>query len=264
MYQTNRRFLLVWLLSVCLTAIAQAPAGVPVTITFSDPSGAPVPHAKVRIIPAPDNNSKTETDEKGSLSVFLHPGGYALFAQAQGFKSIATHIEVRAGVDPQTFSAVFQLGEFGNPIVRPGGSKDDLAFFTYPYHEPAAFSPLQLKAMPHVSVTVHNPHTDHDETYSGVRLSEILAKLGAPLGKELRGEAFGNYIVAGGSDGYGAVFSLAEVDPAFHPGEVIVADSMDGKPLDSRSGPFKLVVSEDKRPARSVRNLNTIQLIASR
>jgi hypothetical protein len=35
---------------------------------------------------------------------------------------------------------------------------------------------------------------------------------------------------------------------------------MDGKPLDAHSGPFKLVVSEDKRPARSVRNLVSIEL----
>ncbi len=35
---------------------------------------------------------------------------------------------------------------------------------------------------------------------------------------------------------------------------------MDAKPLDAHSGPFKLVVTEDKRLARSVRNLITIEL----
>jgi DMSO/TMAO reductase YedYZ molybdopterin-dependent catalytic subunit len=56
------------------------------------------------------------------------------------------------------------------------------------------------------------------------------------------------------------VLALAEVDPAFHSGEVIVADEMNGKPLDAHSGPFKLIVTEDKRPARSVRNLVSIEL----
>jgi len=84
--------------------------------------------------------------------------------------------------------------------------------------------------------------------------------MGAPLGKELHGEALANYIVATGSDGYQAVLALAEVDPSFHPGEVLVADTMDGKPLDAHSGPLKLVVTEDKRPARSVRNLVSIEL----
>jgi len=114
--------------------------------------------------------------------------------------------------------------------------------------------------MPHIPVTIHNPHTDADETYSGVRLSDLLAKIGAPLGSELHGKALADYVVATGSDGYKAVLALAEVEPTFHPGEVIVADAMDGKPLDAHSGPFKLVVTEDKRPARSVRNLVSIEL----
>jgi DMSO/TMAO reductase YedYZ molybdopterin-dependent catalytic subunit len=80
------------------------------------------------------------------------------------------------------------------------------------------------------------------------------------LGSDLRGKALANYIVATGSDGYRSVLALGEVDPSFHPGEVIVADSMNGKPLDAHSGPFKLVVTEDKHPARSVRDLITIEL----
>ena len=72
--------------------------------------------------------------------------------------------------------------------------------------------------------------------------------------------ALSSYIVATGSDGYVAVIALAEVDPSFHSGEVIVADTMNGQPLDAKSGPFKLVVTEDKRPARWVRNLVSIEL----
>jgi DMSO/TMAO reductase YedYZ molybdopterin-dependent catalytic subunit len=81
-----------------------------------------------------------------------------------------------------------------------------------------------------------------------------------PLGSELRGKALANYVVATGSDGYQATLALGEIDPTFHPGEVLVADTMDGKPLDAHSGPLKLVVTEDKRPARSVRNLTAIEL----
>jgi len=91
-------------------------------------------------------------------------------------------------------------------------------------------------------------------------LPDLLTKVGAPLGNDLRGKALANYIVATGSDGYQAVIALGEVDPGFHPGEVLVADSMNGKPLDEHNGPFKLVVTEDKRPARSVRKLTTIEL----
>jgi hypothetical protein len=129
-----------------------------------------------------------------------------------------------------------------------------------PDHKSVVLAAAELKAMSHISVTIHNAHTDADETYSGVRVVDLLSKLGAPLGSDLRGKALANYIVATGSDGYKAVLALAEIDPSFHPGEVLVADTMNGKPLDEHSGPLKLVVTEDKRPARSVRNLTTIEL----
>ncbi len=142
----------------------------------------------------------------------------------------------------------------------PQFSTDKLTLTTSSDHKSVVLSSAEFKTIPHISVTIHNSHTSADETYSGVRLFDLLAKIGAPLGNELRGKALANYVVATGSDGYNAVLALGEIDPSFHPGEVLVADTMDGKPLDAHSGPFKLVVSEDKRPARSVRNLVSIEL----
>jgi len=113
--------------------------------------------------------------------------------------------------------------------------------------------------MPHVTITVHNAHAGADETYSGVPLAELLAKLDAPLGEHLHGKALASYIVAAGSDGYSVVLSIAEADPSFHGGEILVADTRGGQPL-GKSGPFQLIVSEDKRPARWVHNLVSISL----
>ena len=142
----------------------------------------------------------------------------------------------------------------------PTSAKDQLTLLTYSDHKSVVLSAAELKAIPHISVTIHNPHSNAEEVYSGIRVSDLLAKMGAPLGSDLRGKALANYIVATGSDGYQAVVALAEVDPSFHPGEVLVADTLNGKPLDEHSGPLKLVVTEDRRPARSVRNLTTIEL----
>lgn len=113
--------------------------------------------------------------------------------------------------------------------------------------------------MPRLTVRVHSPHTKADETYQGVELSVLLARLDAPLGEKLRGKALAMYVVVEGTDKYRAVYSLAEIDPAFHTGTVIVADREDGQPI-ANDGPFKLVNTEDKRPARWVRNLASIQL----
>ncbi len=66
----------------------------------------------------------------------------------------------------------------------------------------AEWTPESLAALPHKTVTVHNAHTKADETYSGVALIDLLVRLGVPdkpHGKDLR-----LYLVAEGSDGYGA------------------------------------------------------------
>ena len=158
----------------------------------------------------------------------------------------------------QQTAAPAAAGTQSAPDVPAASAKDELTLL-HADHKPVVLSSADVKAAPHITVTIHNSHTNADETYSGVRLSDLLTRLGSPLGSELRGKALANYIVAAGSDGYKAVLALGEVDPSFHPGEVLVADTMDGKPLDAHSGPFKLVVTEDKRPARSVRNLVSIE-----
>lgn len=154
----------------------------------------------------------------------------------------------------------FLLAAIGLSAQQPATSPADSLLIITPHHEPWRVSAADLKAMPHVTVTIHNSHTNADETYTGVRLADLLAKMGAQLGDQLRGKALSNYVVATGSDGYAVVLALGEIDPSFHPGEIIVADAMDRKPLDAHSGPFKLVVTEDKRPARSVRNLVSVEL----
>jgi len=128
---------------------------------------------------------------------------------------------------------------------------------------PETLNTADFAALPHKTVTAHNGHTNTDETYSGVPLTDLLAKYGAPTGMQLHGKPLSDYLVATGSDGYKAVLSLAETDPAFHSGHVIVADTMDGKPIGDKDGPFRLIVTEDKRPARCVRNLVSIELRAA-
>lgn len=202
------------------------------------------------------------TDDKGRYTVEMKPGGYALFARVFGFKPLAVHFDVPASKEMQTIPFVLELASVSGPIaVLPEApATPDLVLLADPYHAPSGLSLAQLKALSHTTVTFHNAHTNEDETYSGVRVADLFAPLGAPLGTELRGIAMTSYLVATGSDGYQVTLSLAEVDPSFHPGEVIVADAMNGKPLDAHSGPLKLVVTEDKRPARSVRNLVSIEL----
>jgi hypothetical protein len=121
-------------------------------------------------------------------------------------------------------------------------------------------SPDELAALPHKSVSVLNAHSKANETYSGVPLADLLSKVGVPLGENVRGKLFMIGVVAEGMDNYRVLYSLAEVDPAIHTGDVIVADTLDGQKL-TKDGAFKMVSSEEKRPARWVRNLTSISVI---
>jgi hypothetical protein len=119
------------------------------------------------------------------------------------------------------------------------------------------WTPATLATLPHKRLTVYNEHAKANQTYSGVELIDLLTPLGVqakPHGKDLR-----LYVVAGGSDGYQVVYSIGEVTPDVHDGTVIVADSMDNKPL-TETGPLQLVITGEVRPARWVRNLVAIRV----
>lgn len=122
-------------------------------------------------------------------------------------------------------------------------------------------TPEALAAFPHKTVSVYNAHSKANETYSGVALTDLLKKVGTPDGESVKGMVFLTGVVAEGTDHYGVLYALAEVDPSIHTGDVIVADSVNGHPLD-KDGAFKLVSTEEKRPARWVRNLTQIAVVS--
>ena len=66
-----------------------------------------------------------------------------------------------------------------------------------------------------------------------------------------------SYLTAEGTDKYWVLYSVTEVEGSEHDGQVIVATSMNGKPLGD-DGQLKLVDSADRKPQRWVRNLNAI------
>jgi hypothetical protein len=120
--------------------------------------------------------------------------------------------------------------------------------------------PADLATLPHETVAV----ADQDGTkvnYDGVPLREILQRAGVPLGKELRGKALASYVIAKAHDGYQVVFSLGEIDTAFGNASILVADRRDGKSLFGYQGPFRIVCPNDKAGARSVRMLETLEVV---
>jgi len=127
--------------------------------------------------------------------------------------------------------------------------------------KPLSLSVEDVRQLPRKTLQVTNPHDKKEETYEGVLVTELLKRAGVPLGAQLRGAAMATYVQADAGDGYRVVFSLAELDADFQDSDVIVADMMDGAPLDDKVGPFRLVPPRDKRPARWVRMLQSLTVV---
>jgi DMSO/TMAO reductase YedYZ molybdopterin-dependent catalytic subunit len=100
--------------------------------------------------------------------------------------------------------------------------------------------------------------------YGGVPVAEILKKVGAPLGKGLKGPNMAVGLVAIAPDGYRVLFSLTEFDPAFSDRVILLADRRDGQPLENREGPLRLIVPGDKRHARWIRGVDALEVFKGR
>jgi hypothetical protein len=117
-----------------------------------------------------------------------------------------------------------------------------------------------LKTLARATVTATEPKTTTVRKYEGALLSAVLVRAGAPTGKTLHGAELRDYVVVGASDGYRVVFSLAELDQPTHANHVLLADTVDGKPLDASHGPLAIVSAEDQRPERWVRMVTEISI----
>ncbi|MFN8348146.1 MAG: molybdopterin-dependent oxidoreductase [Spirosomataceae bacterium] len=124
---------------------------------------------------------------------------------------------------------------------------------------PLTLTAADLRSLERAEVTAKD-RDGKEHRYTGVSLVTVLRKAGVTLGGELRGENLSKYVIAKAGDGYEVLFSLAEVDSDFSGRTVLVADSVDGAPLAQGVGPFRLVIPDEKRPARWIRELKSIEI----
>ena len=103
-------------------------------------------------------------------------------------------------------------------------------------------------------------HEGKESTFSGVEMREILLRAGAKMGADIRGVRLAEYLLVEAADGYRAVYAIAELDPEFAAGVVILADKQDGKALDERKGKFQVIAPADKRHGRWVRQVTAMRL----
>jgi DMSO/TMAO reductase YedYZ molybdopterin-dependent catalytic subunit len=123
---------------------------------------------------------------------------------------------------------------------------------------PLKLTPDLLHRLPRKQVST--PATEHGgaASFEGVRLRDVLSEAKVPVGHDIRGPYLSWVGTVDAADGYRAVFALAELDPAFTDRLVLLADTRDGKPLPANEAPLRLVVPDEKRPARWVRQVTHI------
>jgi hypothetical protein len=97
-------------------------------------------------------------------------------------------------------------------------------------------------------------------THEGVALSDVLAKAGVPMGSALRGKALARVVIATAADGYQVAYSIAEIDPEFNDRVALIVDTRNGQPLLADSGPLQIVVPQDKRAARWIRQVIRLEV----
>ncbi|UHQ20879.1 hypothetical protein LVB87_07020 [Lysobacter sp. KIS68-7] len=94
----------------------------------------------------------------------------------------------------------------------------------------------------------------------GVALVDLLRAANAMPTTPLRGAHLARVAVVTARDGYRVVFSLGELDASLGGRAVYLVDRCDGKAIDDKEGPLRLLVPDDTRPARAARQVQSIHV----
>ena len=121
-------------------------------------------------------------------------------------------------------------------------------------HSELKLSLSDLSRFPRRSIRAKD-ELGRESLFEGVMLDEILRAAGVKFGKELRGKSLADYLLVETEDGYRVVFALPELDPTFRDTNIFLADSRDGKPLEGSDGRLRLIIPNEKRYARWVRQI---------
>ena len=145
-------------------------------------------------------------------------------------------------------------------LTTQAQTKEAVVKITGEVTNPLTIGPAELQQYKQTTVT----RKDKDgkaHIYSGVIVSEILTKAGVTLGADLHGKNLVKYLLVEASDGYQVLFTLAELDKGFTDRTIILADKVDGQPLAPADGPFRIIVQDEKKPARCIKQVTAMKVM---
>lgn len=103
-------------------------------------------------------------------------------------------------------------------------------------------------------------HDGRDATFEGVRIRDLLARAGVPT--QVQGPELLRFLIVEASDGYRALFSRTEIEPDFRADPPILAFREDGEPIAAKFGPLQVIVPDELRHVRWVRQVECIRLVS--
>jgi hypothetical protein len=140
-----------------------------------------------------------------------------------------------------TFSPVTLFGEVGDPGI---------------YNLPS------LTPVTNLTATYTAAGTPVTDSYTGITLWDLLTDAGGVTVTSAKNDILSKYVVATGSDGYKAVFSLGEIDPNFGAQPVTIAYADTGGQLGATGtdGLARMVVPGDLAGGRYVSDLVSLDV----
>lgn len=126
--------------------------------------------------------------------------------------------------------------------------------------ESLPFDPAKLEGLARAEVKV--VEDGETVTYSGVALATILEQKakGSTTMAGLRALS-DSVVLVKGTDGYQAAVSAAAVAMDPKGARYLLATSRDGKPLDKGQGPARLIVPDDPKHVRWVKDVASVRLV---
>ena len=124
--------------------------------------------------------------------------------------------------------------------------------------KPTVLSRADFEALPHSKVTTGA--ADSPVTFDVVTLKSVLERAGITFDK-LSGKRLASCLLVEAADGYRVVIALPELDPAFTDKQIFMAFLKNGKPLDEKEGPYRIVIPDEKRMTRWVRQVTSLKIV---
>ncbi|HEY0429462.1 MAG TPA: hypothetical protein VGC76_16910 [Pyrinomonadaceae bacterium] len=116
-----------------------------------------------------------------------------------------------------------------------------------------------LAKLPRREVKIKN-QDGKEIVFEGVDVREILKSAGIKFDKETERLNLTRFLIAEAADDYRSVFAFAELDPDFTDKTILLAEKSDGKPLSEKYGRWQIVVPDEKKRGRWVRQVVALKV----